>query len=513
MADALARHGGQAMVAPSMREVPDKDPAEALAFAEKLIAGRFDVVILLTGVGTRHLIKSVADQYTTEQMARALQAVTLVARGPKPVAALRGIGITADIVAPSPNTWREVVTALTQADDLAGKHIAIQEYGQANQELAEALVKSGATVTSVQTYRWQLPEDLGPLKSAIRQIIDGRIDVAVFTSAQQIRHLFQVAQQDALDADLRAAFGRVVIASVGPSCTEAIRSFDLAPDDEPDTPNMGSLIKGLVRHSEKILHRKRLAHTAGVDTTAWRRVDMIWPEEDPAAAEQKLQQSAFLKACRREPTDYTPIWLMRQAGRFQRAYRDIRAKVPFIELCKTPELAAEVTLMAVDQLNVDAAIIFSDILPLVEPMGIGLGIQQRRRSFARQPHSRTQRRRSPNARQRSRVHEFRLRGHPIDSDELCHPPSPSSASRAPRSPWPPTFAKAADRETTCTPSRSCIAMPALGTPSWPTWSTTWPNISTPKSPPAPRACNSSTVGSGAYHPLITTNSSSLTSSD
>lgn len=372
MASALARHGGQPVVAPSMREVPDEDPTEALAFAEKLIAGQFDCVILLTGVGTRHLIKSVAAQYPTEQMADALRSVTLVARGPKPVAALREIGLTADVVAPSPNTWREVVSALAQAGDLAGQRIAIQEYGQANQELAEALTQSGATVTSVQTYRWQLPEDIGPLKSAIRQIIDGHIDVAVFTSAQQIRHLFQVARQDALEADLRTAFGRVVIASVGPTCTQAIRSLGLAPDDEPDTPNMGSLIKGLVRHAKKILHRKRLAHTAGVDTTAWRRVDMVWPDEDPAADQEKLHQSAFLKACRREPTDYTPIWLMRQAGRFQRAYRDIRAKVPFVELCKTPDLAAEVTLMAVDQLGVDAAIIFSDILLLVEPMGIGL---------------------------------------------------------------------------------------------------------------------------------------------
>jgi uroporphyrinogen decarboxylase len=372
MADALARHGGQAFVAPSMREVPDEDPTPALAFAEKLIAGQFDAVILLTGVGTRHLIKSVSAQYPPEQIADALRSVTLVARGPKPVAALREIGLTADIVAPSPNTWREVISALTQAQDLAGKRIAIQEYGQSNQELTEALENSGATITSVQTYRWQLPEDLGPLKSAIQLIIDGNVDVAVFTSAQQIRHLFQVAKQDALDAELRAAFGRVMIASVGPSCTEAIRSLGLAPDDEPDTPNMGSLIKGLVRHGIKIIHRKRLALAAGVDTTAWRRVDMVWTGEDTADTHEKLHQSAFLKACRREPTDHTPIWLMRQAGRFQRAYRDIRAKVPFIELCKTPELAAEVTLTAVDQLDVDAAIIFSDILLIVEPMGIGL---------------------------------------------------------------------------------------------------------------------------------------------
>src|SRR5262249_39755302 len=78
----------------------------------------------------------------------------------------------------------------------------------------------------------------------------------------------------------------------------------------------------------------------------------------------------------REKTDHTPIWLMRQAGRYQREYREIRDKVTFLEMCKTPDLAAEVTLMAVDQLGVDAAIIFSDILLIVEPMGVGLSFNK-----------------------------------------------------------------------------------------------------------------------------------------
>jgi uroporphyrinogen decarboxylase len=81
--------------------------------------------------------------------------------------------------------------------------------------------------------------------------------------------------------------------------------------------------------------------------------------------------SAFLKACRGEPTPYTPIWLMRQAGRYQPEYRAIRAKVSFVELCKTPDLATEVTLLPVSQLGVDAAILFADILLILEPLGIG----------------------------------------------------------------------------------------------------------------------------------------------
>jgi len=81
--------------------------------------------------------------------------------------------------------------------------------------------------------------------------------------------------------------------------------------------------------------------------------------------------SAFLKACRREPTDYTPIWLMRQAGRYQPEYRAIREKVSFIELCKTPDLACEVTVLAVQQTGADCGIIFADILLVLDPLNIG----------------------------------------------------------------------------------------------------------------------------------------------
>lgn len=81
--------------------------------------------------------------------------------------------------------------------------------------------------------------------------------------------------------------------------------------------------------------------------------------------------SVFLDACRRKPTPYTPVWLMRQAGRYQPEYRAIRAKVSFLELCKTPELAAEVTVLAAQQLGADAGIIFADILLLLEPLRIG----------------------------------------------------------------------------------------------------------------------------------------------
>ena len=90
------------------------------------------------------------------------------------------------------------------------------------------------------------------------------------------------------------------------------------------------------------------------------------------AMTEALQNSRFLKACRGEAVDCTPVWLMRQAGRYMQEYRDVRATTTFLGLCKTPELAAKVTLDAQRILGVDAAILFADLLPILEPMGLDL---------------------------------------------------------------------------------------------------------------------------------------------
>ena len=87
---------------------------------------------------------------------------------------------------------------------------------------------------------------------------------------------------------------------------------------------------------------------------------------------EELRQSPFMRACRREPVPHTPVWLMRQAGRYMKEYRDVRAKHTFLEMCKKSDVAAEVTVYAAHRLNVDAAIIFADILLIIEPMGLEL---------------------------------------------------------------------------------------------------------------------------------------------
>src|SRR4029453_6354500 len=104
-------------------------------------------------------------------------------RAPKPVAALRRLGLVPEVVAPEPNTWRELVAALDSAMDLRGRRVVVQEYGRSNQGPLAALAERAAQIRSVPVYRWALPEDCGPLLEGIERLSDGRADVAVFPTA------------------------------------------------------------------------------------------------------------------------------------------------------------------------------------------------------------------------------------------------------------------------------------------------------------------------------------------
>jgi hypothetical protein len=129
----------------------------------------------------------------------------------------------------------------------------------------------------------------------------GEADVLVFTNANQATNVLRVAREDGLEAQLRSALGRAIVASIGPTCSEALRAYGLPVDLEPSHPKMGTLLFELAVRAGELLASRR---AAGVGTVA----TPVAP-----AVDERLRQSDFLRACRREPVARTPIWLRRVA--------------------------------------------------------------------------------------------------------------------------------------------------------------------------------------------------------
>ncbi|MBL8175235.1 MAG: uroporphyrinogen-III synthase [Bryobacterales bacterium] len=255
IATLIRNNGGHPFVAPSMRESPLEENSHVLDFGDRLLAGEFDMMIFLTGVGTRALHKLLLTRFEETALLTALGQLTKVARGPKPAAALRELKLSIDIAVPEPNTWRELLTTIQGRE---GKRIAVQEYGRTNGELIAALRGRGADVTTVRIYQWQLPEDTAPLREAAKRLARGEFDVALFTTAIQVPHLLRMAAEEGVEAEALEALRReTAVASIGPTCSEMLDDYAIPTDITPTHPKMGFLVKEAGEQAAGVLQRKR----------------------------------------------------------------------------------------------------------------------------------------------------------------------------------------------------------------------------------------------------------------
>ena len=259
----ITTYGGQPIVAPALREVPLSSNPDALEFANGLVRGDFDIVILLTGVGARALLEVVKQEHPPEAFIAALARRKVVARGPKPLAVLREWNVPVWVTAPEPNTWRELMAALDGCgESLTGKWIAVQEYGIPNPHLLRGLQERGAIVTRVPVYKWALPEDSEPLKDAARALARGEIDVVLLTTGTQLLHLLQVAADLHIEGDVRRGLGRVVVASIGPTTSEELRQQGIQIDLEASHPKMGFLVREAAERGKELMQSKRASHSS-----------------------------------------------------------------------------------------------------------------------------------------------------------------------------------------------------------------------------------------------------------
>jgi uroporphyrinogen-III synthase len=248
LADLIRINGGQPFVAPALVERPLEHNPAAFEFADRLYAGEFDMLILLTGVGTRLLQKILATRDPEEHFFAALRRVVVVARGPKPAAVLREWHIPVTVSVPEPNTWRELLAAVAER---AEKSVALQEYGRTNRELVMGLEAQGRSVMPVPVYQWKFPDDTAPLAKALDDLLAAKFDAVFFTTGVQIEHFLEFAERtgrrDAAVETLRSIF----VGSIGPTCSESLRECGLEPAMEPSHPRMGIFVReGAAKYAE-----------------------------------------------------------------------------------------------------------------------------------------------------------------------------------------------------------------------------------------------------------------------
>ena len=259
IAQLISQNSGVPTVAPSTRDVPEEPDGETSLLIRGIIAGNISAIIFMTGVGARALIEAGANASSREQFLAALGKTRIVVRGPKPAAVMREFGLPVALTVPEPNTWAEIVRVLdanAPQFPLRGSRIAVQEHGEPSPELYAALRERSAEVLPVHVYRWALPEDVGPLKSAIQSLIKHEIDVVLFTASVQFTHAERIAQEMGMQQKFVEALQRVVVASIGPTTTQTLREHGVSVDFEPSHPRMGILVAEAAEKSPELIKGK-----------------------------------------------------------------------------------------------------------------------------------------------------------------------------------------------------------------------------------------------------------------
>lgn len=254
----IERNQGLPTLVHSMDEIPLEDNEQVKAFCEKLFQNEIDVMVFMTGVGANALLDAVELYFPREQFLAALRKIIVTVRGPKPTVVLRNWEVPIHYTAPEPNTWHEIISVWDDEKfSVTGKHVAVQEYGKPVQEFYDELRKRGAQVLPVTVYRWALPEDTSGLRDAIHATMHNEFDVLMFTSAQQITHVLQIADEEQVRDEWLQAAAKTMIASVGPACSEALQQAGLPVDFESSPPKMGPLVKDALQAAPGILAKKR----------------------------------------------------------------------------------------------------------------------------------------------------------------------------------------------------------------------------------------------------------------
>jgi uroporphyrinogen-III synthase len=242
LAQMLEKEGASPLRCPMVSILDAPDPEPVKAWLQALLAGRFDYIILMTGEGLRRLLSLAEREGWREAVIAALSGVRTVTRGPKPVRALKDVGLSPSLVAEAPTT--EGVIATLRQEPLQGRTVGVQFYAPSNPPLMDFLAAAGATAHPVLPYVYAPAADADRVADMIDRMARGEVDAIVFTSSPQVDRLYEVAAERGLEDALRQGLEKSKVAAVGPVVADNLRHRGARVDI---CPEQGFVMKNLVQ--------------------------------------------------------------------------------------------------------------------------------------------------------------------------------------------------------------------------------------------------------------------------
>jgi uroporphyrinogen-III synthase len=244
----LEKEGARTVRCPMLSILDAPDDAPVVAWLDQLGKDQFAWVILLTGEGLRRLLACAARHALRDATLAALSRTRFAVRGPKPVKALKEVGLAPTLVAQTPTT--EGMIASLRSENLHGLTVGVQLYSDSNPPLTRFLQEAGARAVTVQPYIYAAASDAERVADLIEQLATGRLDSIVFTSSPQVDRLFEVAQERGLTEQLQQGLARTQVASVGPVLSESLERHGVRVTI---CPEQGFVMKNLVQLLKRTL--------------------------------------------------------------------------------------------------------------------------------------------------------------------------------------------------------------------------------------------------------------------
>ena len=334
-------------------EIPSQQP-ELNNLINRLLTGEVDLIVFFSSFGWDFFWQRairVADQ---TRLIHALSDIKTVVGNQQVLEKQAGLGIEASV---TPfEDWRELLVYLDQKLPVSNLTVAIESTSEIH-GVAAGIEARGGAVVKIPAIEFERKDPSANEQDLIDSIEDGDLGTILLPNPMCAARFDYLVQKRRLPA-FQKNVDQLIIMALGSDTQDVLRESQISCDIVLSENQLQKEIQQSVESIRVV--KERTQEQMSNPGSAFNDTSAPW------------FNNPFMKAIRLEPVEVTPIWMMRQAGRYMQEYREVREKVPFLELCKRPQLCSEVMCTAVEKLGVDAAIIFSDLLPILEPMGCHL---------------------------------------------------------------------------------------------------------------------------------------------